>query len=220
MSTIEEAFRALQGSTLDQRMALLQMLVERWYGPIEPDDGYAAEDLGTDVMPRTLRWWLTTVGGKRIFSQNHQRSRPLEVRENGMLVFLVENQGCFELGCPVEGDDPPVWSREAPAMKWMREDVPLSIALLHMMGVEIVLSAPYTAWSAIGSSEGDWLATRLIEAKVPGFEVPLAPSRIFAREDLVAIVFSGGGGWIGAKQESQLDFLEERGDEWERVDRV
>lgn len=221
MSSIEDAFRALPSASLDERLELLRMLVEHWYGPIEPGDGYAARDLGTEKMPRALRWWLTTVGSKGIFRQNRLRGRPLGVAENGMLVFLVENQGCFELATPVDGEDPSAWSRDFPANTWTCQDVPLSIALLHMLAVEIVLGAPWSAWSdGDPSAEGDWLAKHCVEAKVPGLKVaPGGPARIFAGADVIAIVFTDGGGWIGAKDERLLDFLKARPDTWERVER-
>jgi len=200
----------------EHRLEVLKHLVEYWHGPIGPSDGYSAEELEGIALPETLRSWFQWAGKRDgIMSGENRLLAPGESEmKDGLLVFYVENQWCYEWGTLPEGDDPPVFGRE-PGNRWEPEGLRLSEHLvLACMYEAITCHARYGAYN-------EWLPQDRIEQIVQHIPaLPLNPwgwlgeTRFFAHAGafMHVMVFdngeeNGGSVMIGAKTEHPLAFL-------------
>jgi hypothetical protein len=121
LTSIDRALDKLRGpTTVQERLGVLQELVQFWHGPIGPGDGIADGEVVGIAMPQPLRWWYRWAGKRDeiLSGQNILREpRELEV-EDGLLCFYLENQGVYEWGTLPDGDDPPVFGRYSDANPW------------------------------------------------------------------------------------------------------
>jgi hypothetical protein len=126
--------RLRQPTTVHDRLAILQELIEFWHGPIRPEDGMTDAEMTSQLLPLPLRWWYRFAGKRseimsgqnilfvpRDFQNKHRMLRIM----NGRLFFYVENQGVYQWSTQLEGDDPPVFGRYEGRGRWAKEGVTL-----------------------------------------------------------------------------------------------
>lgn len=95
----------------------LEAFIEEWHEHRRPWYGIDAEKLRQVRLPQPLKWlygfagewpgkgWWDILLGNQDLLLSFER---LSIRD-GKLVFVVENQGVWEVGTEQEGEDPPVW---------------------------------------------------------------------------------------------------------------
>jgi hypothetical protein len=227
--------RLRQPTTVHDRLAILQELIEFWHGPIRPEDGMTDAEMTSQPLPLPLRWWYRFAGKRseimsgqnilfvpRDFQNKHRMLRIM----NGRLFFYVENQGVYQWSTQLEGDDPPVFGRYEGRGRWAKEGVTLSEHPILMCLFEAVMChAEYNA----RCTRVDEQALRDIVRRIPPLAV--GPWRWIG-----LMFFAGGGAFmdvhengvvngtkgysvsIGAKTPEPLQFLKPLvNDRWEHV---
>jgi len=236
---VEQALERLRSpTTVHGRLGVLKQLVDFWHGPIQPEDGISEAELAElPPLPLPLRWWYRWAGRRAdvMSGQNFlfepRRDEDLGYRqltiENGHLRFYIENQGVYEWSTLPQGDDPPVFGRDACRGPWERENITLSEHLILVCLFEAMMSsyARYGAWT-------DWLDEQRL-AEIATFMPPVAigawrwmGTRFFVGSGAVMSVadgfeYNGRNGYpasIGAKTDQQLQFLRPHlGDDWNYI---
>lgn len=184
VAAVERALdRLRQPTTVHDRLAILQRLVEFWHGPIRPEDGMSEGELTGIPIPLPLRWWYRWAGKRsEILSKQNwlfiphdwERKRGQLTIKNGRLFFYAENQGVYQWSTLPQGDDPPVFGRYEGRGRWAKEGVTLSEHLILACLFEAVMChAKYEASAA-------WLK----EQKLDEMSVTFRRSRL-----------GRGGGW-------------------------
>jgi hypothetical protein len=223
-------------TTVEDRLGVLQQLVDFWHGPIKPEDGMSDAELAGVPLPLPLRWWYRWAGKRTeimsgqniLFSpvDEHHKYWQLAV-EGDYLRFYIENQGVYQWSTLPHGDDPPVFGRYESTDPWEQEDVTLSEHLILVCLFEALMChAKYGASAA-------WLEEeKLSEIARTIPTVAIAPwrwmdgTRFFAGRG--AFICAAGNGecngkrgysvWIGATTEHPLQFLKPSIDDaWEYV---
>lgn len=226
---IDAALARLRGPlTVEERLQVLQRLVEYWHGPIRPEDGIAEHELVGRAIPHPLRWWYEWAGRRRaIMSGQNELLDPerLSVNDN-LLEFYVENQYCYQWGTLIEGEDPPVFGRAETSDAWEPEGITLSEHLILACLFEAVTHCPYGA--SISWLETSVLA-RIVEQIPP---IAINPwrwgdaSRFHAKGGAFMLAMPNGeiddkpgySVWIGAKTEHPVQFVRQFIDSrWEHV---
>lgn len=220
---------------MEDRLAILQQLIEFWHGPIRPEDGMNDADMTSQPLPLPLRWWYRFAGKRAeiMSGQNilfvprdfQHRYRMLQV-VNGRLFFYVENQGVYQWSTLPHGDDPPVFGRYEGRGRWAKEGVTLSKHLILMCLFEAVMChATYEA-------SVSWLP----EHKLREIIHNIPPLAVGPWRWTDTTFFARGGAfmctarypaadrtkaysvWIGAKTREPLQFLKPLVDDrWERA---
>jgi hypothetical protein len=94
-------------TTVEDRLCILQQLVEFWHGPIKLKDGMSDAELAGAPLPRPLRWWYRRAGKRtEIMSGRNILYRPVDKRwqltvEGRHLPLLLREPG---LSLPVHAD--------------------------------------------------------------------------------------------------------------------
>lgn len=115
--------RLMEATTAAERMDALCEFIEFWNGPRRPEYGIPAEELDTRPLPMPLRrlyefagHWPDREGWRGEFTVTSLSCEDsllsfskLGSTPDGKLVFVDENQGCWNCRTLTEGDDPPVW---------------------------------------------------------------------------------------------------------------
>ena len=225
----------LHSSHTGEKLAALRALVDYWYGPIGPEDGIPTSELAGLALPRPLLEWYRWAGrrdeimsGQNFMYRPDQPERPyarLEIDADDRVVFHVENQACYFWSTLRDGEDPPVFGRDAGNAPWIAEQVTLSEHLILNCISEIVMDLEYGACAV---SLGEQKLNAIAE-HVPALAI--GPWR------WCDMHFHAGGGafmtaspigeedgrrtfsvWLAARREGVLDFLKPFiGDEWEHV---
>lgn len=216
-------------ATAEQRLAVLQQVVEYWHGPLRPDDGFSEQDLKNIPIPTPLHRWFR-LGGRRtsILSGQNKLFGPseLELDPDGRILFYVENQGVYIWSTTVEGDDPQVWGRfnEADA-SWTEEGMTLSEFLIGACLFQAVMAAPFGATAAWANQKTlDRIASFISQLPLVPWRWPAFPSRFYVRNG--SFMFAGPNNenqgnnafsiFVGAKTAQPLAFLKQIVDEgWE-----
>src|SRR5690242_20598899 len=140
---VDQALDRLRGpTTVDQRLDVLQQLVEYWHGPIRPDDGIPESELASIRLPRPLHWWYRWAGRrKEIMSGQNWLLDPEKLHmKDGRLLFYRENQSVYLWATLQEGEDPPVFGRyRGEEDEWEPEGVTLSEHLILSCILEAVM---------------------------------------------------------------------------------
>jgi hypothetical protein len=226
---VDQALARLRGpTTVQDRLGVLQELVQFWHGPIGPGDGMDEDQLAGIPMPQPLRWWYRWAGKRHeILSGQNILLEPRELKvDDGRLRFYVENQYVYQWGTLLEGDDPPVFGRYDDGDPWEVENLRLSEHLILACLFEAVFC--HVRYSASAA----WLEERKL-AEIIKTIPPVAigswgwcETRFFAARGafMVAAVNDVVDGqweysvWIGAKTEHPLQFLRHHIDErWDIV---
>jgi hypothetical protein len=228
-TALRDVFSRLQGpSSVHTRLGVLKDFVERWHGPLRPEDGIPEEVLRGVRLPPPLRAWLR-LGGRRtgVLSGQNQLLRLLELvpDEEGYLLFWTENQGCYLWATRLDAEDPQVYGRESAEGPWTPEGMSLSEFLLQMAVFEAIMSAPYGA-SAPGAAEAtvQQALSPLTALPLPPWRWPSFPTQFHAGEDVLAMTSpdENGGGvdlFVAARDPALLAYLAPLVDEsWSRAD--
>src|SRR5262249_8559838 len=98
--------RLRQPTTVHDRLAILQRLIEFWHGPIPPEDGMTDAEMTSQPLPLPLRWWYRFAGKRTeiMSGQNilfvprdfQNRHRMLQI-VNDRLLFLRREPGCLSM---------------------------------------------------------------------------------------------------------------------------
>jgi hypothetical protein len=164
-------------TTVHDRLAILQHLVNFWHGPIRPEDGMSEADLTWVPLPLPLRWWYRWAGKRAevMSGENHlfvprdqEREHGQITVKDGRLFFYSENQGVYQWSTLPHGDDPPVFGRYEGRGRWANEGISLSEHLILMCLFEaIICHAKYSA-----------LATWLVEERFDAIAKNIPPLAI------------------------------------------
>jgi hypothetical protein len=227
--------RLRQPTTVQDRLEVLQQVVNFWHGPIRPEDGMTDAEMTSLPMPAPLRFWYHWAGKRAeiMTGQNilfvprdfQNRHRMLQV-VNGRLLFYVENQGVYQWATLQHGDDPPVFGRFEGRGRWANEGITLSEHLILMCLFEAIFC--YAGYGASAS----WLDEDQLAAVVANIPpVAIRPwrwggTRFFAGRGAFVCVADNPTDddtkWysvhVGAKTEQPLQFLKPLLDKrWEYV---
>ena len=210
---VDRALYSLRSpTTVDDRLGVLQQLVEFWHGPIKPEDGVSDAELAGVPLPMPLRWWYRWAGKRtEIMSGQNFLYRPVDkywqlTVEGDHLRFYCENQGCYYWSTLMHGDDPPVFGRYNSTDPWEQEDITLSEHLILACLFEAVIC--HAKYGASAPLDEEKLSE--ITSRIP--PVAIAPwrwegSRFFAGQGAFMWTTEHGYVWIGAKTEHPLQFL-------------
>jgi hypothetical protein len=132
--------RLRQQTTVHDRLAILQQLVQFWHGPIRPEDGLSDAEMTSPPIPLPLRWWYRFAGKRSeimsgqniLFAPRDFETRRMLQIVNDRLLFYVENQGVYQWSTLQHGDDPPVFGRFEGRGRWAKEGITLSEHLILM----------------------------------------------------------------------------------------
>lgn len=214
-TAVDRALDSLRSpTTVEDRLGVLQTLVEFWHGPIRPEDGYSDAELAGISSPMPLRWWYRWAGKRdNIMSGQNRLYKPTKLTvEDNLLHFYIENQGCYQWSTLSNGDDPPVFGREESKDPWTQEGMTLSEQLILTCLFEAVTChAKYGAWAALDEDKLSEITSKLSR-------VAIAPWRWINGTEFYAgqgafLYVSGrtdrewGYMCIGAKTEQPLQFL-------------
>jgi hypothetical protein len=219
--------RLYEKTTTEDRLEIFRVVAEYWHGPIGPEDGISNEELTGKEMPYTLRWWYRLAGGrKEIMSGQIFLLQPdrLEMTD-GLLLFYVENQWCYEWAMQPAADDPPVYGRQDQSKPWALEGMVLSEFLIEVCLFEAVMC--HARYGASAS----WIeADTVAEIAKTIRPLPIARwgwcgTQFWACDGAFANVadngeYQGKKGcsiWVGAKTEHPLAFLKPLVSRWEFV---
>lgn len=130
----------------------VEKITQQWFGERGPWLGISDEKLAQTKLPEPLKWIFQFAGEWR--SDNRWETvyayqdmlLPFESLfvQDGKLVFVVENQGVWQVGTLTSGEDPPVWVREnEPGSPWQKLGDSLTEFLVTFCLHEIVFGAPY-----------------------------------------------------------------------------
>ena len=221
---LDRALGSLQNpTTVEDRLGILQQLVDFWHGPTKPEDGFSDAELSGVPLPMPLRWWYRRAGKRtEIMSGQNILYRPVDkywqlTVEGSHLHFYCENQGCYFWSTLTHGDDPPVFGRYQSTDPWADEGVTLSEHLILACLFEAVIC--HAKYGAAGVLEEEKFSE--IARRIP--PVATAPwrwegSRFFAGQGAFMWATEHGYVWIGAKTEHPLQFLRPYvGNDWEYV---
>jgi hypothetical protein len=222
-------------TTVQDRLGILQQLVNFWHGPIRPEDGMSEADLTWVPLPLPLRWWYRWAGKRSevMSGQNHlfvprdqERKHGQITVKDGRIYFYSENQGVYQWSTLPHGDDPPVFGRYEGRGRWGQEGITLSEHLILMCLFEAVMRHANCGASAA------WLDEDRFDAIVRDIP-PLAirprrwmKTRFFAGQGAFMCAAANGevsgkkgySVWIGAKTEHPLQFLKAYlDDRWEYI---
>ena len=212
-TSLDRALNSLRGpTTVEDRLGVLQQLVEFWHGTIKPEDGFSDAELVDVPLPLPLRWWYRWAGRRtEIMSGQNFLFRPADkywqlTAEGDHLLFYSENQGVYHWSTLTRGDDPPVFGRYQSADPWEKEDVTLSEHLILACIFEAVIC--HAQYGASAPLDEEKLCE--ITSRIP--PVAIAPwrwdgMRFFAGHGAFMWVTNYGYMWIGAKTEHPLQFL-------------
>jgi len=162
---------AIADTTADDRMTGLERFLEFWLGPRLPEYGEPAANLEKMELPDPLRRLYAFAGRwppadpPYCASRFHVQDRFLPFdrpsssesvhRSGPYLVFVVENQSCWEIATLPNGDDPSVWLRESDDLgddpnldedKWQPLAIPLSQFLVTFVLQETIFSSQFVGW--------------------------------------------------------------------------
>jgi hypothetical protein len=92
---------AARTTTVDDRLGVLQQLVDFWHGPIKAEDGMSEAERAGGPLPRPLHHWRYRWAGKRtgiMSGQNmlfapSERHKYWEPTDEGHRFFYVESEG-------------------------------------------------------------------------------------------------------------------------------
>jgi hypothetical protein len=208
--SLDEALARLHhGVNVEERFWVLRQLVGYWHDPIRPEDGFSARELEAFTIPYPLRWWYRWAGRRTgiMCGQNFLLNPDRLTIEDGLLRFYVENQCCYQWATHPEGDDPPVFGREASSDSWEPEGITLSEHLILACLFEAIMChSPYGA-ATVGAEDLD----RII-AHIP--PIALNPwrwaglTRFYAKDGAFMYTMQEDESvWIGARTEHPLQFL-------------
>lgn len=166
---VDRALDVLRGpTTVQDRLGVLQQLVDFWHGPIKPEDGFSEAELAGIHLPMPLRWWYRWAGKRdEIMSGQNILYRPVDkywqlTVEGNHLRFYCENQGCYYWSTLIHGDDPPIFGRHDSADPWEQENVTLSEHLILACLLEAVTChATYGASAALDEEELSEITRRI-----------------------------------------------------------
>ena len=210
-------------TTVEDRLGVLQQLVDFWHGPIKPEDGFSDTELAGVPLPMPLRWWYRWAGKRdEIMSGQNILFKPVDKYwqlsvEGDHLRFYNENQGVYHWSTLPHGDDPPVFGRCISTGSWEQEGVTLSEHLILACLFEAVIG--HAKYGASAALEGEKLSE--ITSRIP--PVAIAPwrwdgIRFFAGQGAFMWATEHGYVWIGAKTEHPLQFLRPYvDDDWNHV---
>jgi hypothetical protein len=235
-SSVDHALDRLRTpTTVQDRLCVLQHLVEYWHGQTKPDDGMSDAELAGLPLPLPLRWWFGWAGKRSevmsgqniLFKPRDDRHKYWQLAVNdGRLFFYIENQGVYEWTTLPEGDDPPVFGRYERTDPWEQEAVTLSEHLILMCLFEAVMC--HAKYGASAAMLDEQTFTKIVSSIPP---VAIGPwrwmqTRFFAGRGAFMYACDQGefkgrraySVWIGAKTEHPLQFLKPHlDDSWEYV---
>jgi hypothetical protein len=229
--SIDHALDRLRQPTLiEDRLNVLQHVVDYWHGPIRRQDGMSEAELAGSCLPAALRWWYRWAGRRLeimsgqnfLLAPRGKRGQPF--MRGDRLQFYVENQYVYRWATLPDGDDPPVFGRYKDDEPWEAEGVRISEHLILACLFEAV-SRHANFFASAAWLDEDKFAT--LAERVPPIAIPpwrWMGSRFFARNG--AFMYAALNGtdkgkkyysvWIGAKSPKPLRFLRPLLDEtWE-----
>src|SRR5262249_32313011 len=110
-TSLDRALNSLRGHTsVEDRLGVLQQLVEFWHDTIKPTDGFGDAELADVPLPLPLRWWYRWAGKRtEIMSGQNFLFRPVDkywqlAVEDDHLLFYSENQGVYHWSTLTHGD--------------------------------------------------------------------------------------------------------------------
>jgi hypothetical protein len=229
-ATIDAALNRLRHpTTVEERLWVLEQLVAYWHGQVQSEDGFSEKELKGLAIPDPLRWWYRWAGRRaNILSGQNLLLDPdkLLVRDD-LLVFYGENQWCYEWSTLFEGEDPPIFGREAITDPWEPEGIVLSEHLILACLFEATMC--HSPYGASASWLGGAVLNQIIEHIPPIAINPwhwCGSTRFYARDGAFMFAMSNVeidgeqvySVWIGAKTEHPLQFLKPYIDKsWEYV---
>jgi hypothetical protein len=134
--------------SVEDRLGVLQQLVNYWHGPIQLEDGMSDIEIGSMPLPLPLRWWYRWAGKRTevmtgqnflLMPRDYENRHRMLALKDGRLFFYVENQGVYQWSTLPHGDDPPVFGRWECRGRWAREKITLSEHLILMCLLEAVM---------------------------------------------------------------------------------
>jgi hypothetical protein len=135
--SVDQALDRLRQPTLIQdRLSVLQHVVEYWHAPIRAKDGMSDAELAGSCVPAALRWWYRWAGRRSeimtgqniLFAPRGEHGQPFMLDDR--LLFYVENQGVYQWATLADGDDPAVFGRYEDNQPWHAEGMRVSEHLI------------------------------------------------------------------------------------------
>jgi hypothetical protein len=231
--SVDQALDRLRQPTLiEDRLSVLQHVVNYWHGPIRPKDGMTEAELAGSCFPAALHWWYrwagrrsTIVSGQNfLFAPRGEHGQPFMLDDR--LFFYVENQGVYHWATLAGGDDPPVFGRYNDNEPWEAEGIKVTEHLILACLFEAVMRHARFQAAAAWLDEDQFAA---VVNQIPPLAIPpwrWIEAKFFARNGAFMCAtdqgLHEGKRWysvnVGAKTERPLQFLKPLLDKsWEYV---
>jgi len=221
---VDEALDRLRTQTTTQdRLRILQRLVEYWHGPIGFKDGFTEDELREFKMPESLRWWYRwagrrseILGGWNIFLRPKAGRDQLRIM-NDKLVFYLQSNAHW--ATEPYGDDPPIFFQPDPSAPWEPEPHTLSEHLILACLLEGTLR--HCAYGAshiqLDETSLDQITASVRPVEIPPLRWPAAGghAHFFAKNGAFLVSANRPPSrkrithqvWVGARTEMPLQFL-------------
>jgi hypothetical protein len=176
-------------------------------------------------IPRPLRELHEFAGAlPRLCAQNRLLPPDELGRDDGRLVFYIENQGVDWWATDLSADDPPVWVRgDEPRAEWELEGEPLSRFLAQVVVFEAIFGADHGASALLEESELSAALAPLSPLPFGPWRWPAYPTRFYRGDRLLAVTWPAYEDvvdvWIGGRDEEAVAYLDGVADDWEYYSR-
>lgn len=214
----ESAIAALtEDSTSADRIAALQVFVDRWFGSGQDDEPLPPMPTPLAALHRLVR------ANPKIMVQN-ALVPPDRLRDvDGRTMFYIENQHVYEWAFDADADDPAVWFRmNDHRAHWEREPETLSGFVIQLVLFEAITCAPAFGGSAtcLDLAASDRLRDRF--RPLPLGLWCWGPTSFHARDGALLAMMANGDdeftAMVAAQHPDALTFITDLVDEqWESV---
>lgn len=167
---------------LQERISLLSAYINYWHSP--PNHKSHTESLRLPpFLPAPVRWLYQTIAAHTndAFASNHggwtdgtpvviyywlKRPSDLVVNSSGIVEFLNENQGVYQIGTLTGSDDPEVFIWETEVDGWTRHADRLSDFVLLTIIFEQTLQGPHLACGSFPADDFNVFVTDLVRVGI------------------------------------------------------
>lgn len=183
----ESAIAALtDNSTSADRIAALQVFVNRWFGTGRDDEPLPPMPTSLAALHRLVR------ANPKIMVQNALVASDRLKEVDGRTTFYVENQHVCEWAFDADADDPAVWFRiNDHRARWEREPEMLSGFVIQLVLFEATMCAPFggcASWLDLAASD----RLRSCFQPLPFGQWCWGPTSFHARDGALLVMMANG----------------------------
>jgi hypothetical protein len=190
-----------------------QWFMREWHGDLQ---GYAPEELQAVRLPEVLLDYYA-VAGRRATSNLHLVPPAELVVADGVVCFVIEEQGVYSFETVADSADPPVWLREDESRERLGE--PLDRFLLQYALFEATIGGPVGGWGYAERAALPAIAEVMPALPLEPWPHPAGQLSFHVGDDLIGLVWDAGEErldvWAAAHTSGRVERLDGLVD-WDR----